>query len=163
MKVIRNVVTLVGLVAAVLALGTTGANAQALSMNIFGGSVTLPFEAHWGNLTLPAGNYNLSYGQVNVGGANFVEIEGKSQDSPHLLVQIQSHNQTLTTKSALVCVRQGDAFVVEALEMPTIGQTVYFAPHGRTLMAATRSNRIYAQLAGGPMLIQRLPVRLGGN
>jgi hypothetical protein len=82
MKKIRNLMTFGGLFVAVLALGTTGARAQRLYSTQFAGTFTIPFEVQWGTMTLPAGEYTLSYG-IQRSGANLVEIAGKAKGSPH--------------------------------------------------------------------------------
>lgn len=164
MKTIRNLATLIGLSIALFALATTGAKAQDLEVTLLGGSFTLPFEAHWGGMTLPPGNYNIYYGHMNASGAYVVEIEGTAKDSPHGFVQVQSHNPTLLAKSAIVCIREGRIGVVEALQMPAIGETVFFAaPRGVTLMAHKANGRTNTLLADAPNLYQRIPVTMNGK
>lgn len=163
MKTIRNLATLMGLSLVLFALGATGAKAQGLEITLVGGSFTLPFEATWGNMTLPAGDYNLYYGHMTASGTYVVEVEGKAEGSPRGIIQVQSHNPTLLAKSALVCIRQGQTGIVEALQMPAIGETVFFAvPRGVTLMAQTNSGT-NTLLAEGPSLYQRIPVTLNAK
>jgi hypothetical protein len=161
MKIIRNLVTLAGLSVVVFALGVTGARAQSLSTTNFAGTFTLPFEAQWGRATLPAGNYSLYYGQLSRSSTNIVEVVGKDNRSPHVLILPQGLNDASTTKSALVCVREGGVGIVQALEMPQIGEAVHFGmPHHTQLMAHQSNGNKNVELAGGPMLIQRIPVTL---
>jgi hypothetical protein len=163
MKTIRNVMTLVGLSLAVLALGATGAKAQGLSSTSFGGTFTLPFEAQWGAMTLPAGNYSLSYGQPFPGGTYAVEVVGKTEGSPHGMILVRAGGQVSATKDSLICVREGDSLVVRKLDMPAIGKSVNFAlPHGLRLVAHKQRHGMYT-LAEAPMLIQRVPVQMNGK
>ncbi len=161
MKTIRSLMILAGLSLALLTLGVTGAKAQSLRLSDFAGTFTLPFEAQWGRTTLPAGEYDLYYGQPSAGGHLMVEVRGKEKGSPHVFILPQGINDASTTHSALVCVREGDAGIVRVLEMPEIGQSASFAmPRGTQLMAHKGKHNGYTQLAQAPMLIERIPVTL---
>jgi hypothetical protein len=164
MKSIRSLMTLVGLSMMVLVLGTAGAKAQegqSLSSTNFAGTFTLPRDAQWGSMILPAGDYNLYFGPLTNGGSEMVEVVGKAGGSPHGLILAQQPQSTPVTNNAITCVREGDGLVVRSLEMSAIGKSVQFAlPHGARLMAHNRNHQGYAQLAEGPMLIQRVPVTL---
>jgi hypothetical protein len=165
MKTIRRLTILAGLSMAVLALGVTGAKAQqgpSLSVTNLHGTFTLPLDAQWGRMTLPAGTYTFQYGSIN--GSNYVEVEGATKGSPHGLINVQQPGSTSAEKNAIVCVRAGDALVVRALEMPAIGQAANFAmPRGAQLTAQRRIGSANKLLAEAPMLIQRVPVTLIGR
>ena len=161
MKIIRNLVTLAGLSLVVLALGATSARAQSLRSTNFTGTFTLPFEVQWGHTILPAGDYSLYYGRLFAGGPALVEVKGKKDRSPHVYVLPQGVNDVSTTKSALVCIREGGAGIVRVLEMPEINEAVTFKmPSGAQLMANQHNGNKNVEVAGGPMLIQRIPVTL---
>ena len=163
MKTIRSLMTLVGLSVVFLALSAIGARAQqagSLSTTTFSGSFTLPNEAQWGHMTLPAGDYSLYYGRLFAGGVNWVNIVGKAKGSPHGLIVVESNERTSATKDSLICIREGNSLLIRKLELPAIGESVSFAmPHGMEFMAQRQNHGKYT-LAEAPVLIQRVPVTL---
>ena len=167
MKSIRNLVTLIGLSVMLFALGVSGAKAQegpGLSMTNFAGTFTLPSEAQWGRMTLPAGDYSLYYGSYTDGGPSVVEIVGKGNASPHGFIFAQQPERTSAGKNAIVCVREGDTLIVRALQMAAIGQSASFAmPTGAQLTAKVHNGSTKTLLASAPMLIERVPVTLNGK
>ena len=164
MKTIRNFMTLVGGSLALLALGATGARGQGLTRTSFAGTFTLPFEAQWGAMTLPAGDYSLYYGQLFATGTTAVAIAGKAEGSPRGWILVQAGERTSALKDGLVCIRDGNSLVVRKLELPAIGESVNFAlPRGTKLLANQQNHDRYTQLAKGPMLIQRVPVIPNGK
>lgn len=163
MKSIRNIMTLAGLSLVLFALSTTGAKAQDIALPSFGGNFTLPVAAQWGGMTLPAGEYTLRYGQAFSGGTYAVAVTSKADRTTRMAL-VKANTDPSTKKDALVCVRDGDALVVRALEMPAIGTAALFAlPHGEKLMAHNRNHKGYSQLAEAPMLIEQIPVALNGR
>ena len=151
--------TLAGLIVAVFALSTTGANAQSLMRSSFAGTFTISHEAQWGKLTLPAGTYNLYYGSLNDAGVKVVEVAGKAKGSPHGVVLVVGKDETSAAKNSLVCIREGDALIVRRLEMPAIGTSAQFSmPRGARLVAQNAKHTGYTQLAEAPMLFERVPV-----
>lgn len=164
MKTIRNFMILVGTSLAVLVLAATGAKGQTLDTTYLTGTFTLPFEAQWGHMTLPAGEYTMKYGRLFEGGIAVVGVVGKAEGSPHGWVVPESTNHALATKNALVCIRQGNRGIVRGLELAEIGESVSFAlPRGAELMAKQRNHNGYTQIAAAPMLIQRVPIIPSGK
>ena len=160
MKTIRSLMTLAGLSLALTAFAAAGASAQGFTMGNVGGAFTLPFETHWGAVTLPAGEYTLNYGYAP-SGLPVVEVQGKANGSAHGLIPALAYSKASGTRNAIVCVREGDALVVRGLEMPAVGESATFAmPRGIQLTAHQRNGNRNIQLAEAPMLIQRVPVRL---
>ena len=162
MKTIRSLMTLAGLSLVILALGVTGAKAQqapSLSTTHFGGTFTLPMEAQWGKVTLPAGQYSLYYGSLWDGSTSMVEVVGKAKGSPHGVIPVARKDETSAANSALVCIREGDALVVRSLEMPELHTAAQFSmPNGARLVARNAKHNGYTQLAEAPMLMERIPV-----
>jgi hypothetical protein len=164
MKTIRSLMSLVGCSLMLFTLGAVSAKAQGLAMTDLAGTFTLPFDAQWGSMILPAGDYRLYYGNRTLGGTRAVEVVGKAKGSPRGFIAVQGSDLTSTTKSSLVCIRQGNHGIVRELRMAPIGETVYFPlPHGVKLLADQRNHNVYAQLAEAPMLIQRVPVNTSGK
>ena len=160
MKTIRNLMALAGLFVAFLALGTAGAKGQVLDTPSFTGTFTLPVEAQWGKMTLPAGDYTLKFGLLSTGHA-LVEVKGRAEGSVHGIVEAGPYGQTSATKNAIVCIRENNALIVRALEMPQIGTAAEFAvPRGTKLTAQKGNDNSYTPLAEAPMPIQRVPVSL---
>jgi hypothetical protein len=164
MKTIRSLMILAGLSLAVLALGAPGAKAWSPEGTEFAGTFTLPFEAQWGSTILPVGEYSLYYRQAHAGGPLIVEVQGKEKGSPHVFILPQGVSDASATKSALVCVREGNGLVIRALEMTQIGTAAYFPlPRGARLTAHNGKHSGYTQLAEAPMLIQRIRVTLNAK
>ncbi len=167
MKTIRSLMTLAGFSLVLCALGAIGTRAQSapsLSTTNFAGSMTLPADAQWGRLTLPAGDYDLYYGTLNDREPFVVEVVGKAEGAPHGLVIPLENDTTSASKSSLICVRAGGALIVRTLEMARIGKSASFAmPRGAQLVARNGKHNGYTQLAEAPMLIQRIPVSVNAK
>lgn len=162
MKTIRSWMTLVGLFVMFFTLGTAGANGQVLDTVRFSGTFTLPFDAQWGKMTLPAGDYTLRYGRYYE--ALLVEVLSTKAGGLHGVILVEGSSRSSARKSALVCVREGNALIVRALEMPNIGTAAGFRlPRGTQLTAQKGNHNGYTQLAEGPMLIERIPVAMNGR
>ena len=158
MKTIQRLVILAGLSMMVFALSATGAKAQNITAASFSGNFTLPVAAQWGRMTLPAGEYTLSYGQAFKGGTYIVAVTSKADGTTRMAI-VNANSDASTKKDALVCIRQGDALVVRTLEMPGLGTAAQFAmPHGAKLVARNRNHKGYTQLAEAPMLLERISV-----
>lgn len=162
MKTIQNTFSILGLFVAIFVLGAGGAKAQILTSPDFTGTFTLPVQAEWGSMTLPAGKYTLKYGLLD-GGADVMEIAGEAKGSPRGTIMVVPTNQTMATKNSLVCVRDGNTLVVRKIELSAIGESFNSAmPRGATLVAQRQSHGEFT-LAEGPSLIQRIPVTLSGK
>jgi hypothetical protein len=163
MKTIRSLMTLAGLCLVLFALGATGARGQVVYSTHFAGTFTLPFEAQWGAMTLPAGDYTLQYGTLD-NGHRLVLVRGTAKGSPYGMIPAGPVDDTSAAKNAIVCVREGNALIVRSLEMPAIGESVRFnLPRGAKLVAKLRNHNGYTQLAEAPMLIQQIPVTLNAQ
>lgn len=157
MKTIQSFFSMVGLGVAMFVLGASGAKAQVLNSPDFTGTFTISHIAQWGATTLPAGEYTLKYGYLD-GGADAVEIAGKAKGSPRVTMLAVANGRNSEVENSLACIREGNTLVVQRLDLPAIDKSLNFAmPHGTTLVAH-RQNRGEYTLAGGPMLIQRVPV-----
>jgi len=164
MKIIRNWVTLAGFSVVVFALCATGTRAQSLNTTHFAGTFTLPFEAEWGGTALQPGDYSLYYGRLNPGGVNVVEVVGKENSTPHIVIVPRAVQDSSAKKNALVCIREGNTGVIRALEMPEIGAALKFGmPRGTQLMAKRSKVGKNVQMAQGPKLIQRISITLASR
>jgi hypothetical protein len=167
MKKILNLVTLAGLSLAFLALGAAGAKAQTVYSTRFVGTFTLPFEAQWGALTLPAGDYTLEYG-MQESGHRLAFVRGTEKGRPYGMILAGPLDQTSETKNALVCVLEGNKGYVRAVELPVIGESARFAlPHGvkveARILRGKLNHNAKTQLAETRIRIARVSVKLDGK
>ena len=152
--------TLAGLSLVLFTMGATGARGQVIYSTHFTGTFTLPFEAQWGAMTLPSGDYTLQYGTQD-NGHGLVVVRGTAKGSPYGMILAGPVGDVSATRNAIVCVRKGNALLVRALEMPAIGESVAFRmPRGVRLMANRRNGRTNTRPAEASTLIQLVPVRL---
>lgn len=168
MKTVRNMTILVGLALLFLGLGLTRVNAQTLTTTSFGGTFTLPFEAQWGSLTLPAGDYSLFYGHLNGRGTYLVEVAGKAKGSPHGMVITRGRTQAKTSENEIVCVREGNKGYVRGLQIGVIGESAAFKiPHGvevRTrIVVENQKHKGNNQLAQASTVVERVPIKQIGK
>lgn len=162
MRKIRNLTMLAGLCLVLATLGAPRAKAQVLSTVSFTGTVTLPHQVQWGQMTLPAGDYVVQYGRGGPGGLQMVEITGKAKGSPHGVARVVSTRRTQAGENALSCIRDGSTLIARALEIPQIGQMVEFKVPGRTrLLARELNSGKKVQIAERQKAIQRIPVKTG--
>lgn len=164
MKTIRRLTTLTGISLMLLGLLATGARAQDFSTTVLSGSFTLPFNARWGAMTLPAGDYALYYGRMSSEGAYMVEVVGKEEGSPHGFVLVRTQNPSAATISEIICVREGSTGVVQSLQIPEIGEILYFAmPRSGKVHAGGLYGSRNTLLAEAPMTFKRIPVALSAK
>ncbi len=164
MKAIRTYVTLVGLSLVLFALSTVGARGQVPYLTHFAGTFTLPFEAQWGTMALPVGDYTLEYGKLLDDGTGLVVVRGTEKGSLQVILS-RPARQTSTAKNAIVCIREGNTLIVRALEMQALGGSVHF-PLPRGAKRVVRNNgkhRGYTQLVEVPVLLQRISATLNAK
>lgn len=160
MKTNRSLMTLAGLTVMLFALGAVGAKGQGIYITEFAGKFTLPTAAQWGKMTLPVGEYTMRYG-IDESGHGLVLVRGAAEGTPQGMILAGPAGDTSATKSALVCVREGEDLIVRALEMPQIGKAAGFVlPRRARLVAHNGKHGGYTHLAEAPMLIQRIPLTL---
>ena len=101
------------------------------AQNAYQGKFTLPFEARWQNVVLPAGNYTISMPSATAPYTMFVRGGGKS-----VIIQGAPGNErTISEKSELRLIRLGDSYAVRSLEAGQIGLDIDYstarshAPH----------------------------------
>ena len=131
-----------------LALLATVASAGALCAEGYEGTFTLPFEARWGTVTLPPGDYSFT---VNTVGSNVATIRGENGGA--FVMHATIGENEFAGRSALFLVRHGRTGTVRALHLKTSGRGnrglvfFYSPPKGEPPM-----------LAQVPELIQRIPI-----
>jgi hypothetical protein len=117
----RHLKLLTKLVIAVLALGAlaTCGNAQ----NAYQGKFTLPFEAHWGGVTLPAGDYTFALRSASV--PYVVQIQGGATNS--FILAITADPKIASGHAQLNLVDIGGEQSVQTFEVPELGLTFSYA------------------------------------
>lgn len=140
----------------------TEAKAQSLYSTHFAGKFTLPFEAQWGQMTLPPGNYILYYGYMGTGGIHVVEVAREDTGHGQGRVFPRGRDNSRGEASFLVCIRDGDKGYVRSLHMAEIGESIEFArPHGvdvnAWIVAGKKTHNSNAKLA--EMRVPVVPVK----
>ena len=108
------------------------ANAQTVA-----GKFTLPFEAHWGQATLPAGDYAFTL-ERGPGGKIEVIRAGKAV----AFVVDQGYSSETTAGMSLTVVRNPAGYSVCDLNLPGIGKVLHFAPARPARNSAAREREI---------------------
>ena len=141
---VRNLV--LALAAAAIFAGV--ANAQD---TVYAGNFTLPFEAQWGGLTLPAGTYALTLGYSAAGWDTILIEQGGRKLG---MVMSQSHDQAPSSeRSELVVTRADGRARIRALHVADLGTDFsYSVPKGGARV-----------IASAPELIQRIPLSSNGK
>jgi hypothetical protein len=139
-----NLVKILSLGVLVAGINATLANAQEIK-----GKFTMPFEAHWGGITLPAGDYTIALDpaarsaiKVMQGdrGTGFVLTRGVSED-------------TKSGASAMLAVPTRGGYRITTLHLEELGVTLYFAQ--------PKSERFV--LAQAPTLKRRVPILMASK
>lgn len=116
------------------------ANAQELQ-----GKFTMPFQAHWGQATLPAGDYSFTVGSSGTLFRVYLYSGRKCVG----MIQAQSFDKTYSGPAALTLV-QG---TVRALNLPDLGIVLQYAPQHPNHLTAPEERQ----------LAQLVPVAVAGK
>jgi hypothetical protein len=148
MKLTQSYTLVKVLLLAVLAAGVSTSLASA---QVCEGTFTLPFQARWGQVTLPAGKYSF---RLDPSASPYtVTVQGASRGAIVMAHHISDRQDS--GRSELLIVRSGGKAWVRALHLvgPDLGQVfVYPLPKGE---------RNY--LAQAPQLNQRVPVLMASS
>ncbi|HEV2424944.1 MAG TPA: hypothetical protein VGZ29_08965 [Terriglobia bacterium] len=119
MKTIRRF-TLGSLVLALLAscLGAGMARAQEMQ-----GKFTLPFDARWGQATLPAGDYSFTVDQSK--SAARLVLSG---ENTRAIIRAQGYDPKSSDSSSLVLATDRGISTVRELKLADLGVVLYFTP-----------------------------------
>jgi hypothetical protein len=109
------------ILAVVIAVGvfTTAANAQPS----FAGNFTLPYEVHWGQAILPAGEYLIRMDSIT----SAAVIRSKS-GSMAVFTEFPTLADSSEPGRFLTITRNGNEHRVRTLNLPELGKVVIFAP-----------------------------------
>jgi len=132
-----------------LALLAMVVSAGLLSAEDFAGKFTLPFEAKWGQATLPAGDYSF---RLNTARSPYT-VTVRGQDKAAMIMSEGTSTKGASDRSELVVVRRGRTGTIRALHLNEVGLTFFYVtPKGERQL-----------LAQGPVLIQRIAVSVSGK
>jgi hypothetical protein len=148
MSLTRSSKLVVALGLALLA-GCLTAN-PASAQDAFKGSFTLPFEARWGNIVLPPGEYSFTLSHPAVDG--IVTIQKETGRYVGRLLNQGVFDQQRLDRSELILVRRGGNYRIRALRLADLGLTLEYA--------VPKAERQLTSQA--PQLLQRIPVIRGG-
>jgi hypothetical protein len=108
---------------AALALGALATSGKA--QNTYQGKFTLPFEAHWGGTTLPAGDYTFTLPSNSAPYRFYIQGQGTSA-----IIQANTAEERVASKRPqLNIVDITDVHTVQTFEAPDLGVTfTYWTP-----------------------------------
>jgi hypothetical protein len=111
------------------------ANAQTVA-----GKFTLPFEAHWGQATLPAGDYSFWMEKGPV-----AKIQVFRENKGVAFVVDRGYDTETSAGMSLTVVWYGAGYSVRDLNLPGIGKVLHYAPN-RSARTSAAAERQIAQL-----------------
>jgi|SRR5208337_2163368 len=117
-----------------LALLAACFNAGHASAQVFQGKFTLPFEARWGQATLPAGDYSFTLDSVRKTCA--LRLHRGNNNVALILSQAQDENYSGQAKLTVV------AGTVRALSLPGIGLVLEYPPQHHGYLTAPEERKI---------------------
>jgi hypothetical protein len=104
-----------------ICFGAQLANAQATAA----GKFTMPFEARWGEATLPAGDYTFKLDKL--GGGAIVRVY-RAQKGVAFITNV-GYDLESSGGTALIVIRNSTGNTVSDLRLPEIGLVLHYAPH----------------------------------
>jgi hypothetical protein len=122
----------------------------ASAQEVFYGSFTLPFEARWGSIVLPAGEYEFTLDHGSVQGK--ITVWTGTRKAVGFVTNQGVRDQQAVDRSELVLVRSGGTYAVRALRLEELGMTLEYSVPKREKQLITQA----------PQLLQRIPVAMGG-
>jgi hypothetical protein len=126
-----------------LAMGSVLAscfNAGFANAQTVGGKFTLPFEAHWGRATLPAGDYSFRLER-----GPDAKVHVMRAGKPVAFVVDQGYSTETSAGMSLTVVRNGAGYSICDLNLPGIGKVLHYAPTKPARNSAAQEREI-AQL-----------------
>ncbi len=124
--------------------------APALQASAAAGTFKLPFDAHWGGIAMPTGDYTFVVEKASLGGTIVVYRDG--QAIGRIFPQVFNDTETQSKNPVLVCLRHNDNVAIRALRMPGIGTFYFPLPKELKTLAAQQ-----------PQLIETVSVQVNGN
>lgn len=119
-----------------LLIVTCAFTAAAYAQPTFAGKFTLPYEVHWGQAVLPAGDYSIRMGSS--GPALISAKDGTMSvfTQPPIVADSEDGGRCLTIT------RQGNERTVRSLNLPDQGKLVIFAPLNKAEREAAKAGHL---------------------
>ena len=149
------------LLAALLAVSSTTLFTATAHAQQVEGHFTLPFTAHWGAVTLPAGNYTFIAPSAD---PFIVTVRGNGTTA---MIMAQGRNTLTGNRSSLRVTWVGNQAVVSALQLAPCGLTLFYGSRYRTLELEEASNRAPAKAGAGvtgamaQATLMEIPMKVG--
>jgi len=121
----RNLKVFTKLGVATLMLGALAMSGNA--QTAYRGSFTLPFETHWGAVTLPAGDYTFSLPSATVPYTLYVHGKGVSA----IIMAATTDDRGVSDHARLNLVDTTDAHTVQTFDAPELGVTFVYPTPGK--------------------------------
>jgi hypothetical protein len=147
---IRSHTILVGVFPVISPVGLSFRSVFGFGMAEFAGRFVLPFEASWGQMVLPGGDYTLNFGTLGAGMC-YVEILGVGQGRPGGIFLIREENPASVVQNALVCMQRKGRHMIRTLELPAIGKSVSFSGSGTGKSLKTQGSNVKVSRSGEPV------------
>jgi hypothetical protein len=125
-----------------LALLAACFNAGLARAQVFQGKFSLPFEARWGQATLPAGDY--SFKLDNTSGTCMLRVY-RGRDGVGMIMA-QASDKASSDRAQLTVVRG----TVRALNLPQIGIVLNYAPHHPEHLTAPEEREVAVTVPVSP-------------
>jgi hypothetical protein len=132
----------------VIAVGAIATGLQARPAA--GGKFRLPFDAQWGIVALPTGDYTFSIDHLTTNGA--VLVYRGSHAVGIVRPQILDNHENQNQSPALVCIRHDGTVTVRALRLPNVGTFYFSMPKELKVLVAQQ-----------PQLIETVSVEVSGE
>ena len=139
-----NLVKILSLGVLMAGINATLANAQEIK-----GKFTMPFEAHWGGITLPPGDYTIA---LDPAAQSTVEVMQGTRGLGFVLRSGVSEDKK-SGPSAMLAVPTPGGYRITTLHLQELGLTLYFP--------LPKSERFV--LAQTPALNRRVPILMASN
>ena len=117
-------------------IATCAFAAAASAQPSFAGKFTLPYEVHWGQAVLPAGNYSIRMGPA--GPAKISATDGTRSIFTNIPVVADSEKGS----THLTITSSGNERTVRSLNMPELGKMVIFAPLTKAEREAAKAGHV---------------------
>ena len=140
--------TLGSAVFAILAFALVSANVQARPATQ--GHFVLPYEAQWGSITLPAGDYTFSIDHLSMNGS--ILLYRGTQSAGVVRWQSMEGAPNQSSSGQLLFIRHEGKATVRALELPEVGTLYFSLPKDMKTLVAQQ-----------PELIEAVTVQVGGE
>lgn len=104
------------------------------------GKFTLTFDAKWGKVSLPAGNYTLAINHYSSMATVVISQSGRNVGIA--LPEIFDYTENKSKTAELVCIRHNGMVTIRELRVPQVGTYYFPLPKNLTLMAAQQPEMI---------------------